>query len=332
MNWYKVAFLGFKVASMDVVVDGFTPDKKWDTILEMGHNCYFCVDKNIQLLNSEEKAAFQALRGPDLISPDGDYAFEPTGIMNFYVGGMKKEVYEVMVNCIIQTLKSQNITVSKWWPEPFGQERAASVIDRLSYFLKEMQEDLKNAEPETIDFYRKSVADAQKKLQMAEKYLNPESIRVVRIQISENKSVPQENVPPEINLANGNAILIFRDVLGLPYDSGFWSLDAQKISRQITYLLGEKTLQSRQPSDLRHYVPTPGEEWKAPKTEFGPFGSLPARPSEEYDPNNKAEEGQWGMRMVDQGYSSEDVKERLTQIKQVADWAINNGYKTISVV
>ena len=140
---------------------------------------------------------------------------------------------------------------------------------------------------------------------MSRMYKSP----VVRIPITENAKglrVQQklEDIPPEANLANGNAYFIFRDVLQIPdFEEGF-VVKAQDLKTRIEYFENETKLQEGEYAGQNGVI--------MDMTAFS-------------DPDILS--GKKAMST----YDEQRVRERLMQIKQIADWAINHGYEELVI-
>ncbi len=113
-------------------------------------------------------------------------------------------------------------------------------------------------------------------------------IRIPILQISKQ----EETGPPELNMANENALLIFRNVLGYPDFQVGHTFDARDLLNRI---------RSLGPIDIE--------------------GS--ARP---------AMAGQGGNVQSYRGeYSTDMIKDRLNRLEQIAQWAIDNDYDELVV-
>ena len=118
--------------------------------------------------------------------------------------------------------------------------------------------------------------------------------RVIRIPILQ---LPEENKdhPPEINLSNGNAHLIFTDVLG------FKGID------DYHYLISARDLLMK-------------------------IDNLPDFVADANSRDDSISYGSGGSQFISFGYSGDQIRQRLEQIRKVAIWAIENHYDTIQVV
>ncbi len=104
--------------------------------------------------------------------------------------------------------------------------------------------------------------------------------------------------------------------------SSFYDIDAQELIKRINYYLGEKQLKGREKLDAHVYRPEEGEEWKGFSA---PQGSNFIN-DEDIDENTNI-----GQRVIDYGIDDSYIRQRLEQIKQLAEWAVSHGYSKISV-
>ena len=119
--------------------------------------------------------------------------------------------------------------------------------------------------------------------------------KVARIQILENPHINKaEDKPPELNMSNANAQLIFEKVL--KYDLSEYSLTvpAFDLINRINKMSEDKIEENERP-------------WQR---EWGP--------------------GQ--VESINMGLYSEQIKERLSIIKQIAQWGLDHGYKRINII
>ena len=117
--------------------------------------------------------------------------------------------------------------------------------------------------------------------------------RVVRIPILQSLK-KHEDQPPELNLANANAYLIFSDLLGYKGQDGFYSVPARDVIVRIDSYLKKIDIQrvAREPS---------------------------------------VEKGEKGATLIDAGYSEEQIERKLDQIRKIAKWAIDHDYENLHV-
>jgi len=137
---------------------------------------------------------------------------------------------------------------------------------------------------------------------------------VIRFGVSENKNEkPVE--PPTINLANTNAYHIFRDTLG--YQKDLWddgSFDIKELKGRITYYLGEASYPEKTPEEIENANVS---------IQQGLFGGQPLKGDEWKQPDIRDMlSGRGGISQ----YSQEDTKERLEQILNFCNWALDKGY------
>ena len=102
---------------------------------------------------------------------------------------------------------------------------------------------------------------------------------------------PEEQGPPEIQLSNRNAHEIFGNVLDI-HDYEYGSIDATDLILKIDAYIND--------IDVKAGTVEPRDE-----------------------------KGEGGARIIDPGMNEEEVWERLNRIKAVAEWAIENGYRTL---
>jgi len=147
---------------------------------------------------------------------------------------------------------------------------------------------------------------------------------VIRIPVG---SITKKEVvkPPELNMANGNAIHIFQNVLRYQnFDNGISGLDANELISRIDYYLGEKQLPETPNRGLEQkLIPWQegvDDEYQKINTIMGPM--------KKFDPAN---EGAPSLTMYHGGYDDPQVRQRLQQIKNIAQWALKNGYPKIAV-
>ena len=303
-----------KTASMDVHIDGFVEPRVLDSVLEIcfGLNYVF----NRYSFNKEEIEFFRKVRYMEVFAPDGETdPFSRSGIINFYCLGLSKNTINQLCVLIKQYLKENKIRFSSFQYEQIGPRR-----------IQEMKERFVNAKDKVN----------------ALSSMNGSEIRVVRIPIVYTSHDRNNlNLPPQINLSNGNANHIFGKVLKyqgeMPEDrdedanlmgiklftgaSSFGPIDAQELIKRIDYYLGEKKLEERPKFEANVYYPEEGEEWKGIKNDKGTFIN-----DEDINENTNI-----GPRFIDFGVDDSYVRERLVQIKQLAQWAITNGYQRIYV-
>lgn len=129
-------------------------------------------------------------------TPDGHDAFEPTGVMNFYVGGWPVDSIEKVVGYIKYILNERDIKV--------GDVKYEKVKDKIS----------------AKDFAEWGITDGG------------ESLRVVRIPIVENNSGDSGN-PPDVDFSNTYAHKIFGEILGFQNDDGFYDMDAADLLMKV---------------------------------------------------------------------------------------------------
>jgi hypothetical protein len=128
---------------------------------------------------------------------------------------------------------------------------------------------------------------------------------VLRIPIIKNQSFEADR-PPEISLANNNMFFIFRDVLGI--DKDLWkdnTFDAKELLDRINYFEGETRL---------------------------PEGAHAGKPFIKMSPKDLTNPENLDFLSGRQGASNYDeskVREILSMIKELCQWALDHGYKTL---
>jgi len=118
--------------------------------------------------------------------------------------------------------------------------------------------------------------------------------QVIRITILQS-FVKHKDQPPELNLSNANARLVFGDLLGYEDLDSLYDVPARDVIVRIDSYLKEFDIQ---------------------------------RVTRE--PNVERSEG--GATFIDAGYSEEQIKMRLDQIRKIAHWAIDHDHENLHVV
>lgn len=137
---------------------------------------------------------------------------------------------------------------------------------------------------------------------------NMYDVPVIRIPITENKTGESSRVadrPPEINMANNNGFFIFNTIL--KFDRDLWEdgvFDANDLKRRIEYFEGESKLEEGQ---------------------YAGQGAIVGSPSEVFN-----EEFLSGKNALST-YDETKVRDVLTNIKTLCEWAINHGYKEVYI-
>ena len=103
----------------------------------------------------------------------------------------------------------------------------------------------------------------------------------------------KKNEPPKLNMANGNAVQIFEGILNFPRDEWGFSMDAWQLLSRIDKIIDPQL--------------------------------------EEFTTEDSEEVGEQGAKVYHQGKDITYFKYRLEQIREIAQWAINNGYQKIYV-
>lgn len=332
MNWFKF----IKTASMDVYIDGFVYPRVLDSVLQVCFGLSSEIDKNYKtLIPKEDMERFQIVRYPEMFTPDGETdAFGTSGIINFYTLGFSKPTIDNICKLIRSYLTQNSIRFNSFQYEQIGTKRLREQTNRI-----EETEDEENEEDR--DWQKESRIRDKKKAEYL-KQMNGSEIRVVRIPIVHvSQDRTKMDLPPEINMSNVNAQYIFGQVLkysgdvpmgadpvemsGMTLFSGprsFNDINAQELIKRINYYLGEKHLKGRDKLDAHIYNPEEGEEWKG----FSAPQGKSFINDEDIDENTDI-----GPRVIDYGIDDSYIRERLGQIKQLAEWAVSHGYSTISV-
>lgn len=110
---------------MDMGIDGFRYEDDLENILDISHYVVKKVAYDLWPtlgLTKEEEEAIGGISSD--FDPDGSDAFEPTGILNFYVGSYPPRVLEKMVGYIKYILNERDIKV--------GDVKYEKVKDKLN--------------------------------------------------------------------------------------------------------------------------------------------------------------------------------------------------------
>jgi len=146
---------------------------------------------------------------------------------------------------------------------------------------------------------------------------------VIRIPVG---SITKKEVvkPPELNMANANATHIFQGILKYQFGEGsLVNIDANDLIKRIDYYLGEKQLPETPNRGLEQkLVP-----WKEGDDEYQKINTLMG-PMKEFNPVDQAAPS---LTIYHGGYDDPQVRQRLQEIKRIAQWALKNGYQKIAV-
>jgi len=182
---------------------------------------------------------------------------------------------------------------------------------RIEEFLDSILSSLKQAGAENIGEVKREKSKAFKS-------------DVIRIPVG---SITKKEVikPPELNMANDNALHIFQGVLKYQFGEGFLGdIDVNDLIKRIDYYLGEKQLPETPNRGLEQklipWQEGEDDEYQKVNTIMGPM--------KKFDPAN---EGAPSLTMYHGGYDDPQVRQRLQQIKNIAQWALKNGYPKIAV-
>lgn len=143
---------------------------------------------------------------------------------------------------------------------------------------------------------------------------------VIRIPIIENNS-KKYGGPPELNLSNINSYQIFHNVLQFEGEHEF-TMDAKELIERIEVLAHDKSW-----IDKNIIKPTDSDWPEAERDTEDPVEN----PHLDMMGKITGQLGSGGARIIGGGLNTDDIKFRLREIWKVAKWAVDNGYKTISV-
>jgi len=203
--------------SMDMGIKGFQYEDDLDNILDISHYVIKKVAYDLWPKLGLTKQEEEQIGGiGDDFTPDGSDAFEPTGILNFYVGSYPTRVLDKMVGYIKYILNERNIKV--------GEVKYEKVKDKIK--------------PE--DFAEWGITDGG------------ESLRVIRIPILENNSGDSGN-PPEVNFSNTYAHKIFGEILKTDGD-GPYNMDATDLLMKLESARKEMVSRTDIPDTVQHSV------------------------------------------------------------------------------
>lgn len=221
--------------------------------------------------------------------------------MTLYV---KDHVYDQEPETILDVIHKMwnKVSASRWWKEGGRDWIVPETLAPDGYSALESKG--------TINVYvgLSKLGDSQ---ELSEQFVNdarqwieemdiPTNVRGPEISNDNGKTVyridievpqPEEQGPPEIQLSNRNAYEIFGNVLDI-HDYEYGSIDARDLILKIDAYINE--------IDVRAGTVEPRDE-----------------------------KGEEGARIIDPGLSEQDIWDRLNRIKAVAEWAIENGYRTL---
>ena len=201
---------------MDMGIQDFRLEDDLENILDMSHYVVKKVAYDLWPklgLTDEEKEAIGGI-GDDF-TPDGSDAFEPTGTMNFYVGGYPDRVLDKIVGYIKYILAEKDITV--------GEVKREKVKDKIR--------------PE--DFASWGITDGG------------ETLRVIRIPIVKNESGDNGN-PPAVNFSNTYAHKVFGDILGFENGGSSYHMDATDLLAKIASARKQMATRTDVPDTEQH--------------------------------------------------------------------------------
>jgi len=201
--------------SMDMGIKDFRYEDELDNILDISHYVVKKVAYDLWPklgLTKQEEEEIGGISSD--FDPDGSDAFNPTGILNFYVGSYPVRVLEGMISYIKYILNERDIKV--------GDVKYEKVKDKIK--------------PE--DFAEWGITDGG------------ESLRVIRIPIIENNSGDSGN-PPSVNLSNTYAHKVFGEILGMDGD-GPYTMDATDLLMKLYSARKQMAVRTDIPDTVQH--------------------------------------------------------------------------------
>ena len=129
---------------------------------------------------------------------------------------------------------------------------------------------------------------------------------VIRIPILSNPS--KYSGPPEVNLSNRNAFQIFKEILQFEDDDYTFTMNSQDLKERIESILNHDP----------EWMDKNTVDTKIDKPEVDPADTWKDEPPK-------------GATMINVGIDKEYIKQRLEQILEIANWAIQHGKKEITV-
>jgi hypothetical protein len=228
----------------------------------------------------------------DTFSPDGNDAFNRTGIINFYTNGISDSSVNMILAAVRYYLGDLGVRIGDPKPETY-EDKLRSEFDRIQ------QHGDDEYHPEYPEIVPKTVKEKQAELiqYFNQRGWDHKAIRVYRIPvISRDRSKEPLNQAPTLNLANGTAEHIFGNLLQLHhYDhgSGYGPIPV---------------------ADLRVKIETL-EKWHIQNA------TTP----------NAITTGEKGATIISQGYSEDRMERILRKISDICRWAQENGHDYIVV-
>lgn len=138
--------------------------------------------------------------------------------------------------------------------------------------------------------------------------------KVIRIPIIKNDH--KTSGPPELNLANVSAYQIFHNILQYEGDYSF-QMDAKELIERINSL-------SADPDWVKKHVKNPSVSKKRDMFKDEPN-------SDDDNPHNDILKHFKGATIYSGGMDLEYLWRKIEQIKEIAEWAVSNGFNEISV-
>jgi len=220
---------------MNLHIKDFSYDTELDTILNICHASWksFMDIYNNDFTKEEEDIYSDKGFGYDMFSPDGSYAFESTGIMNFYMAGVPKRLLGKITSKIKYDLSERDVILGK-------------------------------------------ISDV-------------EDNRVIRMHVTKNDST--HGNPPDFQLSNTNAHLIFGNILGLDDMDSSYEMNVGMLLSKVDKAMEE-------------------------------FEAMPSSPS---TVTTSGEKGN----IYQQHMGSDDILSRLSRIRDFAQWASDRGYSEL---
>lgn len=307
------------VESMDVRVDDMPQEQELDTLgdissylqnkllgnyIHMGFMSPENQKKAMQgnkMMAPDDIAHYMKNRPTEQFSPDGDSDyFGNSGIINFYYQGLPQSKVQQFMQAAKFLLDEIGVKYGQFkaedWQAKYNKDRDES--EEQGDYESERHDGSDKYDYENYIKYTSSHADRMKQLDKwyKEKADDMSEIRVVRIPILSIPNKVNQNSPPKLNMANGNAYHIFHDVLDMKQygeEGGYFGMPAADLIMKIDMM--QANPRGRE-----------AEDTGGPGTDKARFISM--------------------------GLDSNQIDQRLMTIRQIAQWALDNGYSTISAV
>ena len=121
----------------------------------------------------------------------------------------------------------------------------------------------------------------------------PDDVRVIRLIVKNNPHFGKDKNPPSLNMSNRNARMIFEQLLNFNMSDTGGTFDVWQVLDRIDKL-------------------------------------IPYR-MEEFERDTSVSQEPGKATMIDIGVSTDYMQERIGQVKEIAEWARDNGYSKIGV-